>query len=153
MDTEFVYDIHSGGFLVCEIAVRSAANRVLLCTLVDHGVTYLELRSRVKPNMYAKLFGLYGFDDFISFMHGMIPDRVVARLVEIGMLLSALMIEWSFNGFDLRAMRYTFDPAIFPLTALLGHRLWRDIGLPGSVALLPLFASAFKNSPLNRTYH
>ncbi|EMR70341.1 hypothetical protein UCREL1_2626 [Eutypa lata UCREL1] len=80
--------------------------------------------------MYAKLLGLYGFDDPISSTH-----------------------EWSLNGFDLRAMRHTFDPAILPSTALLGHRLWRDIGLPGSVALLPLFASAFKNSPLNRTHH
>lgn len=153
VDTESVYDTHSGGFLVCEIAVRSAANRVLLCTLVDHGLTYSDLRSRVKPNMYAKLLGLYGFDDRTSCTHGMTPDRVAARLVEIGMSSSALMVEWSLNGFDLRAMRHTFDAAVLPSTALLGHRLWRDIGLPGSVALLPLFASAFKNSLLNRTHH
>lgn len=153
VDTESVYDIQSRGFLVCEIAVRSAANQVLLCTLVDHGLTYSGFRSRVKPNMYAKLLGLYGFDDRNSYTHGMTPAQVAARLVELGMLPEALMIEWSLNGFDLNAMRHTFDAAILPSTALLGHRLWRDPGLPGGVALLPLFASAFPGSPLNQTHH
>ncbi|KAI0195307.1 hypothetical protein EV127DRAFT_467154 [Xylaria flabelliformis] len=153
VDTESLYDTRRKCFLVCEIAVRSASNEVLLDTLVDHGLTYRDLRQRVRPEMFGKLVRMYGFQEGSSRTHGMTPSQVSAALVEVGMGPSAAVVEWSLQGFDLYAMRQTFGDTIFPPRPLLGHRLWRDVGLGGSVALLPLFASMFPNSNLQRVHH
>ncbi|KAI1826966.1 hypothetical protein F4861DRAFT_536443 [Xylaria intraflava] len=153
IDTESFYDYQQKCFLISEIAVRSSSNELLLDTLIDHGLTYGELRRRVRSDLFGKLLRMYGFHGADSRTHGMTPTQATQALVRIGMNPSAIVIEWSLHGFDLNALRQTFDPVIFPSCALLGHRLWRDIGLKGSVALLPLFASMFPDSDLRGTHH
>ncbi|RYC56822.1 hypothetical protein CHU98_g9395 [Xylaria longipes] len=153
IDTESLYESRRKCFLVCELAVRSASNDVLLDTLVDHGLTYRDLQQRVRPEMWGKLVRMYGFQQGSSRTRGMAPSQVSDALARIGMGPSAVVVEWSLQGFDLHALRQTFADGIFPPRSLLGHRLWRDIGLPGSVALLPLFASMFPDSHLRREHH
>ncbi|KAI0880659.1 uncharacterized protein GGS22DRAFT_182177 [Annulohypoxylon maeteangense] len=153
VDTESVYDYWRRAFVVCELAIRSASGELLLHTPVDHGLAQRQLRQRIRPHMFAKLARIYDFRDLSGRTHGMTPEQVTEALVRIGMKPSAFLVEWSLCGFDLNALRSTFDCSIFPTTALLGHRLWRDLGVPGSLALMPFFSSLFPHSYLNQDHH
>lgn len=154
VDTESVYDRLGRVFLVCQLGVRCASSGdLLLFTVIDHGLSFRQLRARVDERMWPKLAGLYDFAGLDSSTHGMTPGQVTDRLVELGMSDSSQLVEWSLSGFDLRALQATFGPSIFPRTALLGHELWRSLGLRGSVALQPLFHAYQPLSPLNRRHH
>ncbi|OTB10828.1 hypothetical protein K445DRAFT_236817 [Daldinia sp. EC12] len=153
VDTESVYDQLRHSFVVCELAVRSAFGDLLLQTSIDHGLTYEELRQRVRPNMYAKIARIYDFQSVSGRTHGATPEQVSLKLSSLGMSPSALLVEWSTYGFDLNALRSTFSPSIFPPSVLLGHTLWRELGVPGSMALLPFFSSVFPYSDLNQKHH
>lgn len=154
LDTESVYDRLERKFLVCQLGVRSASSGdLLLFTLVDHRLSFRQLRERVDPRMWPKLARLYSFAGLDADTHGMTASQVTDRLVQLGMSATSHLVEWSLNGFDLRALQATFGASVFPKTALLGHELWRSLGLRGSVALEPLFHSHQPLSPLNRRHH
>lgn len=155
VDTESVYDRVAKIFLVCEIALVSAQGDLVFHSLVDHGLSFRELRERVDSALWSKLSQLYRFEDLDAVTTGQTADEVGNQLLKLGMCPDAHLVEWSLNGFDLRAMRGTFasHASFFPRTSLLGHQLWRALGLKGGVALQALFYSYQPTSPLNRTHH
>lgn len=155
VDTESVYDRVAKGFLVCEMALISAQGNVVFHSLVDHALSFRQLRERVDAALWSKLDRVYHFADLDAVTRGRTPNEIGIRLSELGVCPDAYLIEWSLNGFDLRALRDTFTghASLFPRAPLLGHQLWRALGLQGSVALQTLFRSYQPASLLNETHH
>ncbi|KAK1526071.1 uncharacterized protein CCOS01_08489 [Colletotrichum costaricense] len=155
VDVEAVYNRLHRRYLVCEIAVRDCTGVLALHCTVDHGLTFAELKAVTDSNMHAKLNQIYDFSSTDARTKGMRAEEVAARLRQLGFSPVTKLVEWSLNGFDLRALCHLLSPwpDVLPQRPLLGHRLWRELGLEGSVALWPLFASMFPGSNLNRTHH
>lgn len=156
IDTESVYDRVARVFLVCEIALVSAQGHLVFHSLVDHGLSFGQLRERVDAALWSKLDRVYRFQDVDSVTTGLTAEDMGSRLGKLGLCPDAHLVEWSLNGFDLRALRGTLAShasGLLPQTALLGYHLWRALGLQGSVALQPLFQSYRPASPLNSTHH
>lgn len=153
VDTECVYDYEAKHFIVCQITLLSARAEVVFETLIDHGLTFRQLKTRTKSIFWPKLNQVYHFAHPDAQTSGMSRREAADALARIGMSPNTHLVEWSMGGFDLSAMRHTFDRAPLPKTPLLGHSLWRSLGLQGSVALQALFHSFDPASPLNRTHH
>lgn len=153
VDTESVYDYEAKHFIVCQIALLSARAEVVFQTLINHDLTFRQLKARTKSIFWPKLDQMYQFAHPDAQTSGMSRREAAEALAKIGISPSTHLVEWSMGGFDLSAMRHTFDRAPLPKTSLLGHMLWRSLGLQGSVALQALFHAYDPVSPWNRTHH
>ncbi|KAJ0118837.1 hypothetical protein J7T55_013093 [Diaporthe amygdali] len=139
--------------LIFELAVADAKGVVKLNTTLQHGdKTISELCKGIPEQLMAYACRIYSVSDTMQKTKGMLLGAAKKEIIALE-LKDSLMIEWSTNGWDWRALRHTFGDRSVPDIYLRGNDLLRMAGYRGPADLQTLFYLFFPNSPLKSTHH
>lgn len=139
--------------LVLELAVVDAAGTTKLATTIQHGdKTISAICEGQEEQFVAYACRIYDAHDGSHKTKGMLLDAAKSQLVALK-LNESLMVEWSTNGWDWRALRHTFGEQSVPQTYLRGIDLLRMAGYRGPMDLATLFHLLFPYSPMNQHHH
>lgn len=158
IDTETVIVSHTPKPL--ELSILRANGEHLYTTTVDYGVDVAELCQGIGQQLLGYAIGIYRREGARSAhgrhpTHGQTPAAIKSRLHEIGLGLGSgsVLVEWSENGWDWRAIRSLCGEASVPGEYLRGEDLLRLCGYRGPMDLETLYYLCFPDCPLHRRHH
>lgn len=157
VDTETVIVGHEPKVL--ELAVLGADGRLAFSSTIDHGKAVSELCEGIGQQFLGYAIGIYRKDGTqqahgLQPTHGATPAQTARELVKLGLgRADAVLIEWSENGWDWRAIRTLCGANALPPGYLRAEEIFRRCGYQGPMDLETLYYLCFPEGPLRDKHH
>lgn len=157
VDTETIIIKHEPKVL--ELAILGADGRLAFTSTIDHSRTVSELCEGVGQQFLGYAIGVYrkgGTQQAHGLQptHGTTPAQTAQELEKLGLSHGgAVLIEWSENGWDWRAIRSLCGAESLPPNYLRAEDIFRKCGYQGPMDLETLYYLCFPEGPLRDKHH